>query len=92
MLSAWLGGVGGVLAAPLCTLNPELADQIIIESFIVAIIGGLSSLPGSLIGAINIGQINAFGILVAPAAEIAFPYILMAITLLFSPQGLFYRE
>ncbi len=92
MLSAWLGGVGGVLAAPLRTLSPELADQIIIESFIVAIIGGLGSLPGSLIGAITIGQINAFGILIAPAAQIAFPYILMAITLLFRPQGLFYRE
>ncbi len=92
MLSAWLGGIGGVLAAPLRTLSPELADQIIIESFIVAIIGGLGSLPGSLIGAITIGQINAFGILVAPAAQIAFPYILMAITLLFRPQGLFYRE
>ena len=92
MLSAWLGGVGGVLAAPLRTLSPELADQIIIESFIVAIIGGLGSLPGSLIGAITIGQINAFGILIAPAAQIAFPYILMAITLLFRPQGLFHRE
>ncbi len=92
MLSAWLGGIGGVLAAPLRTLSPELADQIIIESFIVAIIGGLGSLPGSLIAAITIGQINAFGILVAPAAQIAFPYILMAITLLFRPQGLFYRE
>ncbi len=92
MLSAWLGGIGGVLAAPLRTLSPELADQIIIESFIVAIIGGLGSLPGSLVGAITIGQINAFGILVAPAAQIAFPYILMAITLLFRPQGLFYRE
>lgn len=92
MLSAWLGGIGGVLAAPLRTLSPELADRVIIESFIVAIIGGLGSLPGSLIGAITIGQINAFGILVAPAAQIAFPYILMAITLLFRPQGLFYRE
>ncbi len=92
MLSAWLGGVGGVLAAPLRTLSPELADQIIIESFIVAIIGGLGSLPGSLIGAITIGQINAFGILIAPAVQIAFPYILMAITLLFRPQGLFHKE
>ena len=92
MLSAWLGGIAGVLAAPLRTLSLELADQIIIESFIVAIIGGLGSLPGSWLAALTIGQINAFGILVAPAAQVAFPYILMAITLLFRPQGLFHRE
>ena len=92
MLSAWLGGIAGVLAAPLRTLSLELADQIIIESFIVAIIGGLGSLPGSLLAALTIGQINSFGILIAPAAQVAFPYILMAITLLFRPQGLFHQE
>ena len=92
MLSAWLGGIAGVLAAPLRTLSLELADQIIMESFIVAIIGGLGSLPGSLLAALTIGQINAFGIVVAPGAQVAFPYILMAITLLFRPQGLFHRE
>ncbi|MDJ0571612.1 MAG: branched-chain amino acid ABC transporter permease [Pleurocapsa sp. MO_192.B19] len=92
ILSAWLGGIAGVLAAPLRTLSLELADQIIIESFIVAIIGGLGSLPGSLLAALTIGQINSFGILIAPAAQVAFPYILMAITLLFRPQGLFHRE
>ena len=92
MLSAWLGGMAGVLAAPLRTLSPELADQVIIESFLVAVIGGLGSLPGSLVGALAIGQINSFGILIAPTAQVAFPYILMAITLLFRPQGLFNRE
>ena len=92
MLSAWLGGVAGVLAAPLRTLSPELADRVIIESFLVAVIGGLGSLPGSLVGALAIGQINSFGILIAPAAQVAFPYMLMAITLLLRPQGLFNRE
>lgn len=92
MLSAWLGGIAGVLAAPLRTLSLQLADKIIMESFIVAIIGGLGSLPGSLLAALTIGQINAFGIVLAPGAQVAFPYILMAITLLFRPQGLFHRK
>ena len=89
MLGAWLGGVGGVLAAPLRTINPALAEQVIIDSFIVSVIGGLGSLPGSLIGALMLGQINAFGILIAPRAQVAFPFILMAITLLIRPRGLF---
>ena len=89
MLGAWLGGVAGVLAAPLRTINPALAEQVIIDSFIVSVIGGLGSLPGSLIGALMLGQINAFGILIAPRAQVAFPFILMAITLLIRPRGLF---
>ncbi len=89
MLGTWLGGVAGVLAAPLRTINPALAEQVIIDSFIVSVIGGLGSLPGSLIGALMLGQINAFGILIAPRAQVAFPFILMAITLLIRPRGLF---
>ena len=91
MLGAWLAGVAGVLAAPLRTISPAMGDNVIIESFIVAVIGGLGSLPGSLTGALIIGQFNAFGILLAPRAQVAFPFILMALTLLFRPQGLFGR-
>ncbi|MDJ0737240.1 MAG: branched-chain amino acid ABC transporter permease [Nostocaceae cyanobacterium] len=89
MLGAWLGGVAGVLAAPLRTISPAMGDNVIIESFIVAVIGGLGSLPGSLVGALIIGQLNSFGILIAPRAQVAFPFILMALALLFRPQGLF---
>ncbi|MGD1712317.1 branched-chain amino acid ABC transporter permease [Dapis sp. BLCC M172] len=89
MLGAWLGGVAGVLVAPLRTLNPAMADNVIIESFIITVIGGLGSLPGALVGALLLGLVNSFGILIAPRAQVAFPFILMAITLLFRPQGLF---
>ncbi|MGK7875146.1 MAG: branched-chain amino acid ABC transporter permease [Xenococcaceae cyanobacterium] len=87
MLGAWLAGVAGVLAAPLRTISPAMGDNVIIESFIVAVIGGLGSLPGSLVGALIIGQLNSFGILIAPRAQVAFPFILMAIALLFLPSG-----
>ncbi|MGD1700943.1 hypothetical protein [Dapis sp. BLCC M229] len=46
-------------------------------------------MPGALVGALLLGLVNAFGILIAPRAQVAFPFILMAITLLFRPQGLF---
>ena len=88
MLGTGLAGLAGGLAAPLRTINPAMGDNVIIESFIVAVIGGLGSLPGSLTGALIIGQLNAFGILTAPRAQVAFPFILMALVLLFRPQGL----
>lgn len=89
MLGCWLGGVGGVLAAPLRSISPAMGDTVIIDSFIVATIGGLGSLLGSLVGALIIGLVNAFGIVIAPRAQVAFPFILMAIALIFRPQGLF---
>jgi len=80
-----------VLAAPLRTLSPAMGDAIIIDSFIVAVVGGLGSFPGALVGALLIGQVGAFGV-VNPAfaqLQIAFPFILMALILLARPRGLF---
>lgn len=91
MLGAWLAGVAGGLAAPLRTIGPGMGDTVIIESFMIAVIGGLGRLPGALIGALIIGQFNAFGILIIPRAQVAFPFILMALVLLLRPQGLFGR-
>ena len=88
MIGVWLSGIAGVLASPLRTVNPAIAEQVIIDSFMVVVIGGLDSLIGSLITALIIGQMNAFGILIFPQAQIAFPFILMALVLLFRPQGL----
>lgn len=86
---AALAALGGVLAAPLRSLAPAMGDNIIIESFIVAVIGGLGSFPGALVGALLLGEIGAFGILYAQRAQVAFPFILMAVVLLLRPRGLF---
>ena len=88
---ALLAGLGGALAAPLRTLSPAMGDAIIIESFIVAVIGGLGSFPGALIGALLLGEISAFGIINPAMArwQQAFPFVVMALVLLFRPRGLF---
>lgn len=85
---AFLAGLGGVLAAPIRTLTPAMGDQIIIESFIVTVIGGLGSFPGALVGALLIGMLQSFGILLFPGAEMAFAYLLMAAVLIVRPRGL----
>ncbi len=92
MFGAWLAGVGGTLAAPLRAIGPSMGEKIIIESFIVVVIGGLGSFPGAFLGAMILGLINAYGAQYLPKATMALPYILLAIILLTKPRGLLSKE
>lgn len=85
---AWLAAVGGVIAAPMRALDPGMGDKIIIESFIVVVIGGLGSFPGALIGAIILGLIHGFGGRYLPEVNMLLPFIGMALVLLFKPNGI----
>jgi Branched-chain amino acid ABC-type transport system, permease components len=85
---AWLAGVGGVIAAPMRAIDPGMGDKIIIESFIVVVIGGLGSFPGALLGAIILGLIYGFGGRYLPEVNLMLPFVGMAIVLLLKPRGL----
>jgi len=85
---AWLAAVGGVIAAPMRALDPGMGDKIIIESFIVVVIGGLGSFPGALIGAIILGLIHGFGGRYFPEVNMLLPFLGMALVLLFKPNGI----
>ncbi|HEX7044017.1 MAG TPA: branched-chain amino acid ABC transporter permease [Burkholderiales bacterium] len=89
---AWLAAVGGVVAAPARAIDPGMGDRIIIESFIVVVIGGLGSFPGALLGALVLGLIHGFGGRYLPEVNLVLPYIGMALVLLLRPQGLLGRE
>ncbi len=92
MFGAWLAGIGGTLAAPLRAIGPSMGEKIIIESFIVVVIGGLGSFPGAFLGAMILGLINAYGAQYLPKATMALPYILLAVILLTRPRGLLSKE
>ncbi|MFQ5961679.1 MAG: branched-chain amino acid ABC transporter permease [Candidatus Methylomirabilales bacterium] len=89
---ALLAGLAGVLAAPMRALGPSMGDRIIIESFIVVVIGGLGSFPGALVGALILGFLHGFGGRWLPEFDIVFPYVGMALVLLLRPQGLLGRS
>ena len=89
---AWLAGFGGALAAPMRTLGPSMGDTIIIESFIVVVIGGLGSFPGALLGALILGSIHGFGGRWLAEWNMVLPYIGMALVLLWRPEGLMGRR
>lgn len=88
-LGAWLAALGGALAAPQQSLIPSMGEKIIIESFIVVVIGGMGSFPGAFAGALLLGLLGSFGTMFAGRMQMAIPYILLAVVLLIRPNGLF---
>jgi branched-subunit amino acid ABC-type transport system permease component len=90
VFGTWLGAVGGGLAVPYVgLLTPGMGDTIIIEAFVVAVIGGLGSLKGAFLGALIIGLLSAAGTRYFPAFDMFLIFILMALVLLWRPEGLF---
>ncbi len=88
---SFLAGLGGALVTPIRTIAPGMDVEIIVEAFIVVVIGGLGSLWGTLLGAMIYGQFLAFGILVFPRFSIFAVFALMAIILIVRPWGLLGR-
>ena len=88
---ATLAGFAGALAGPARTVFPGVGTEVIIESFVVVVIGGLGNLWGALIGSILIGTLETVGIIVFPEFEMSLIYLLMVAILVIRPWGLFGR-
>ncbi len=88
---AVLAGLGGALAGPARTVFPGVGTEVIIESFVVVVIGGLGNLWGALIGSVLIGSLETIGIIVFPEFEMSLIYLLMVVVLVVRPWGLFGR-
>ncbi len=88
---SFLAGLAGALVTPIKTVVPGMDVEIIVEAFIVIVIGGLGSLWGTFIGALIYGQFLSFGILIFPRFSIFAVYALMAIILIIRPWGLLGR-
>jgi branched-chain amino acid transport system permease protein len=84
--------LGGVLAAPLVTASNGMAGTVIIDAFVIVIIGGMGSFLGSLIGALLIGFVQVFGNYYAPDFALAFMYLVMLAVLVMRPGGLLGKE
>ena len=91
MAGSFLAGLGGALVTPIRSIVPGMDVEIIVEAFIVVVIGGLGSFWGTFLGAIIFGQVLAFGILVLPGFSIFAVFALMAIVLIVRPAGLLGR-
>lgn len=83
-----LAAVAGVAIAPMRTVYPQMGIDIIIDAFIVVVIGGLGSIGGAVIGALLLGQAVQFGAVFLTGFSDAAIYIVMAVILLLKPSGL----
>jgi branched-chain amino acid transport system permease protein len=84
--------LGGVLAAPLVTASLGMAASVIIDAFVIVIIGGMGSFPGSLIGALLVAFVQVFGNYYFPDLALAFMYLIMLVVLVVRPGGLLGKE
>ena len=91
-LGIYLAGLAGVLAAGMLGLQPTIGTSLIMPSFVAIIVGGLGSLPGTLLGGLLIGVASGITTVFAPSATEAVIYIMMGLVLLVRPRGLLGEE
>jgi len=88
MLGAWLAGLAGSLWPPVSVVMLGSDMAVVIDCFIIVVIGGLGSLAGAFVGALILGLTTAFGLYLIPKLAVAFGFILMIIILIIRPYGL----
>jgi branched-chain amino acid transport system permease protein len=89
VVSAFLAGLAGALVSPIESVVPGMDVEIIVQAFIVVVIGGLGSFWGTFWGSLIYGEVLAFGILIFPGFSLFSVFALMAVILVLRPWGLF---
>lgn len=90
-VGVFLAALGGALTAPMISVSPGIGVNVIIVAFAVIIIGGLGSIEGAALGAIMVGVARAASVHLMPELELFIIYFVMAIVLVFRPEGLFVK-
>jgi branched-chain amino acid transport system permease protein len=86
---AVLAALGGALTAPMFSLAPGVGAEVLVTSFAVIAIGGLGSIGGAALGSIIVGLARSAAVYFFPELDLFAIYLIMALVLLFRPQGLF---
>jgi branched-chain amino acid transport system permease protein len=91
-VGVFLAALGGALQIPRDAVNHAMDLRIIVEVFVVVVIGGLGSILGAFVAAVLVSELNAFGILIFPKISIILVFLVMAAVLIVRPWGLFGRQ
>ena len=81
--------LAGMVAAPMSSVYPGMGNTVLIVCFVVVVIGGIGSIRGALLASLLVGMIDTFGTVLLPQASGVLVYVLMALILLWKPNGLF---
>ena len=90
-LGCGLAGLAGITVAPILGVEPGMDMEVLVLTLIVVVVGGPGSLKGVIIGSLLIGFVDSFGKVYIPQLAQIIIYAVMALTLLFKPDGLYKR-
>jgi branched-chain amino acid transport system permease protein len=90
-LGTAIAGLSGILAAPIRAVTPEMGIPVLVESFVVTVVGGMGSLAGAVVAGLLVGVVYSLSSLYIPDFADTSIFVLMALVLLVRPQGLFGR-
>ncbi len=87
-IGAMAAGFAGIVNAPVVALTPDIGDSILVQTFVVVVIGGVGSFPGAILGGLIAGQILSLTSMVNPGYSYVMLFAAMTIVLLVRPRGL----
>src|SRR5579859_7140514 len=87
-LGVFLAALAGALQIPRDAVNHAMDLRVIVDVFVVVVIGGLGSVVGAFVAAVLVSELNAFGILIFPKISIILVFLVMAVVLIVRPWGL----
>ena len=87
-----VAGLAGVLSAPMRSVIPDMGTTVLVEAFVVTVVGGMGSLVGAVVAGLLVGVVVSLTSLIAPELSDLSMFVLMALVLLIRPQGLFGKK
>ena len=87
-IGAMAAGFAGIVNAPVVSLTPDMGDAILVQTFVVVVIGGVGSFPGAILGGLISGEILSLTSMVNPSYSGVMLFVVMTLVLLLRPQGL----
>ena len=87
-VGAMAAGFAGIVNAPVVSLTPDMGESILVQAFVVVVIGGVGSFPGAILGGLIAGEILSLTSMIDPAYSGVMLFAVMTLVLLVRPQGL----
>ena len=87
-IGAMAAGFAGIVNAPVVSLTPDMGDAILVETFVVVVIGGVGSFFGAVVGGLLAGEILSLTSMVDPSYSQVMLFVIMTLVLVIRPQGL----
>ena len=87
-IGAMAAGFAGIVNAPVVSLTPDMGEAILVQTFVVVVIGGVGSFPGAILGGLIAGQIISITSMVNPGYSYVMLFAAMTLVLLLRPRGL----